>query len=67
MNEHIGFEDEYEEISSEQVDEVVAALEGLAQRTDSETIRAMLEDAAADIYNLFYADDDAEDDVADAA
>lgn len=57
MSDHLHIEDdEYEEISSNEVDSVVEALELLADKVDSETIRAMLEDTAAEIHNLFYDD-----------
>jgi hypothetical protein len=55
---------EYEEIDSDEVDRVVAALEELGTSVASETIRAFLEEASANIYYLIYED---EDDSAQAA
>lgn len=49
-------EDEYEEISSEEVDRVVQALEKLVEQTTSENIRAYLDEAADNIYRLVYDD-----------
>lgn len=66
MSDHMQFEDdEFEEISSDEVDAVVEALERLADRVDSETIRAMLEETSTEIHNLFY--DDSEDSLEEAA
>jgi hypothetical protein len=59
-------DDEFEEITSEEVDRVVAALDDLMESTESQNIRAFLEDAATNIYCLVY-DADEEDDLADAA
>lgn len=57
--------EQYEEITSDEVDRVVAALDDLMESTDSENIRAFLEDAATNIYCLVY--DAEEEDLADAA
>jgi hypothetical protein len=46
--------DEYEEISSAEVDRVVQALETLMQGVTSENIRAYLDEAADNIYSLIY-------------
>lgn len=54
MNENL----EYEEINSEEVDRVVAALETLMESVSSETIRAALENASNEIYYLVYEDDE---------
>lgn len=51
-------EDDFEEITSDEVDRVVAALDELMESTESLNIRAYLEEAAANIYGLVY---DAED------
>lgn len=64
-------DDELEEITSDEVDRVVAALEELMESADSENIRTYLEDASNNIYYLVY-DVDEEDeenleDVAEAA
>lgn len=48
---------EYEEISSEEVDRVVAALELLGESVASSTIKSMLEGVASEIYYLVYEDD----------
>lgn len=54
-------DDEYEEISSDEVDRVVAALDDLMESTDSLNIRLYLEEAAANIYGLVYDDEDLEE------
>lgn len=46
--------DEYEEISSAEVDHVIQALETLMQGVSSENIRAYLDEAADNIYSLIY-------------
>ncbi len=55
--------DEYEEISSAEVDRVIQALEALMQSVSSENIRAYLDEAADNIYSLIY---DADGQPADA-
>lgn len=52
--------EEYEEISSEEVDRVVAALEDLLDTVDSENIKSYLDEAITNIYFLVY---DEEDDI----
>ena len=47
-------QEEYEEITSEEVDRVVARLEALIESTDSENIRSYLEEAMNEIYYLVY-------------
>lgn len=54
--------DEYEEISSEEVDRVVEALDRLMEGVQSENIKHYLEEAASNIYYLVY---DEEEDLAD--
>jgi len=49
--------DEYEEITSEEVDRVIAGLEALMNQTKSENIRAYLEEAADQIFELVYGED----------
>ena len=49
--------DEYEEITSEEVDRVIAGLEALMNQTKSENVRAYLEEAADQIFDLVYGDD----------
>ena len=46
--------DEYEEISSEEVDRVVEALDRLIEGVQSENIKHYLEEAASNIYYLVY-------------
>lgn len=46
--------DDYEEISSVEVDRVVQALEELMQSVTSENIRAYLDEAADNVYSLIY-------------
>lgn len=46
--------DEYEEISSAEVDRVIQALDALMQSVSSENIRVYLDDAADNIYALVY-------------
>ncbi len=46
--------DEYEEISSAEVDRVIQSLEALIQSVSSENIRAYLDEAADNIYSLIY-------------
>lgn len=58
-------DEEYEEITSEEVDRVVAALDDLMESTDSQNIRAFLEEAATSIYCLVYDAD--EDELEEAA
>jgi hypothetical protein len=54
--------DEYEEISSEEVDRVVEALDRLIEGVQSENIKHYLEEAASNIYYLVYEE---EEDLAD--
>ena len=58
-------DDEYEEITSDEVDRVVSALDDLMESTDSQNIRLFLEEAAANIYALVYEAD--EDELEEAA
>jgi hypothetical protein len=50
--------DDYEEISSDEVDRVIEALETLAATVESENIRFHLNEATDAIYLLIYGDDD---------
>ncbi len=59
--EELETEEEFEEITSEEVDRVVDALHDLMQTVDSENIKLFLEDALDNVYYLIY--DDEEDDV----
>lgn len=56
--------DDYEEISSDEVDRVVAELENLAGSVESENIRYHLSVAALEIHRLVY---EADDEIAEAA
>jgi len=64
-------ESEYEEISPDEVDSVVAKLEELISSTDSENIKAFLEEASEQIYYLIYEEEEdgetQEDEMSDAA
>lgn len=51
--------EEFEEISSEEVDRVVEALDRLMEGVQSENIKHYLEEAASNIYYLVYEDEDA--------
>lgn len=55
-----GAEQDFEEICSDEVDRIVAALESLAQTTQSDNIRYFIDEAANGIYELVY-DAEAED------
>lgn len=51
-------EEQFEEITSEEVDRVVAQLEALIESTDSENIRSYLEEAMNEIYYLVYEEEE---------
>ena len=51
--------EDFEEISSDEVDRVIEALEKLAGSVASENVRVILENASNDIYYLVYDDEDA--------
>jgi len=53
--------DEYEEITSDEVDRVVEQLERLIDTVASENIKSYLEDAVNNIFFLVYNDEDAAD------
>ena len=55
---------EYEEISSEEVDRVVAALELLSESIGSETIKSILDGCSSEIYDLVYEDEEGMSDAA---
>ncbi|MCA9109745.1 MAG: hypothetical protein KDA52_07345 [Planctomycetaceae bacterium] len=62
--------DEFEEISSDEVDRVVEALEGILTTVESENIQAYLEEAINQIFTLVYDEEDLEaieDDIQDEA
>ncbi|MBL8810269.1 MAG: hypothetical protein JNM43_08840 [Planctomycetaceae bacterium] len=50
--------EEYEEISSEEVDRVVDALDRLIESVQSENIKHYLEEAASNIYYLVYEEEE---------
>ncbi|MBD3672858.1 MAG: hypothetical protein HUJ26_04965 [Planctomycetaceae bacterium] len=50
-------DDQYEEIDEAEVDEVIESLEILADHVNSESLRAILEDAVAEIDALFHGDE----------
>jgi hypothetical protein len=67
---NVSDDDEYEEITSDEVDRIVEALEGLISSTESVNIQTYLEEALNNIFYLVYDQEDAEetdDEVADAA
>lgn len=49
---------EYEEVSCDEVDSVIAALEQLSETVSSETIKSLIEECSNNIYYLVYEDDD---------
>lgn len=49
---------EYEEVSSDEVDDVVAALENLSETVTSEAIKDLLEECLNSVYYLVYEDED---------
>ena len=55
---------EYEEIHSEEVDRIVAALEELMGSTQSDTIKAFIEECSTNIYYLVYDDEEGADSMA---
>ena len=55
---HLTAADDFEEISSEEVDRVVEALDRLIAGVQSENIKHYLEEAASNIYYLVYEDED---------
>ncbi len=54
-------EDDFEEISSDEVDRVVAVIDDLIETVQSENIQSLLEDASNSIFSLVYDDEDLED------
>ncbi len=58
-------EAEYEEISSDEVDRVVASLEELMESTTSDNIRTHLEEAMNAVFYLVYDENDLEDEEED--
>ncbi len=57
----VAAEDDFEEISSDEVDRVVAVLDDLIETVQSENIQALLEDASNNIFSLVYDEEDLED------
>ena len=63
-------EEEFEEISSDEVDRVVEAIDELIATIDSENIQAILEEASNNIFALVYDEEDletVEDEIQDEA
>ncbi len=54
-------EEQFEEITSEEVDRVVAQLETLIESTESENIRSYLEEAMNEVYYLVYEEEASEE------
>ncbi len=54
-------DEEFEEISGEEVDRIVESLEGLIESAESENIKTYLEDALNSIYYLVHDEDEEED------
>jgi hypothetical protein len=54
-------DEEFEEISSDEVDRVVAVLDELIETVLSENIQAILEDASNSIFSLVYDENDLEE------
>lgn len=48
----------YEEVSSDEVDNVVAALENLSETVTSEAIKDLLDECLNSVYYLVYEDED---------
>lgn len=61
------WEEEYEEISGEEVESVLQALDALMEKVESENIRACLEEASNAIFYLVYEDEDLDDGPQDSA
>ncbi len=59
--------DEFEEISSDEVDRVIEAIDALIATVDSENIQAYLEEASNNIFALVYDEEDLEEIVDEAA
>ena len=59
--------EEFEEISSDEVDRIVVALEELIESADSENIKCQLEEALNSVYYLVYDEESEEDDDGDVA
>lgn len=59
--------EEYEEITSDEVDRVVAMLDAMIETVESDNIRAYLEDAMDGIYYLVYEEEEEDNPMADAA
>ena len=59
--------DEFEEISSEEVDRIVEALDRIIEGTQSENIKHYLEEAASNIYYLVYEEEAEDGELEDAA
>lgn len=60
-------DDEYEVITSEEVDQVLDQLDQMIQSVESDNVRSILEEAADQIYCLIYSDDEEESQESEAA
>ena len=49
---------EYEEVSTDEVDKIVATLENLSETVTSEAIKDLLEECLNSVYYLVYEDED---------
>jgi hypothetical protein len=61
INETLDEGDQYEEITSDEVDRVIQALGALIDSVSSENIKSYLEDAVNNIFLLVYDEEDAAD------
>ena len=61
-----GADEGYEVITSEEVDQVVEALDKLMNSIQSENIKVLLEDVSYSIYHLVYEDEDEDEDEDDS-
>jgi hypothetical protein len=57
MNYRLPETDDYEEITSDEVDRIVDALDRLIEGVQSENVKHYLEEAASNIYYLVYEDE----------
>ena len=60
-------DEEYEVITSEEVDRILDGLDSLIASTDSENIRHLLEEAANNVFGLVYSEEEEDADQEEAA
>lgn len=60
-------DEEFEEISSDEVDRIVAALDDLIDTCHSENIKFFLEEAASNIFHLVYDQEAGDEEISEAA